>query len=189
MGFIMSSLDTENAFRIIEKEIKDNIRDTRKELSVGAINNSSLNELNKLTEKLKQYEQLLKQVNSIKTVFDSLAKKKDPISKEYISDGRANKGERVPQVEFRLPILKVLKQMGGSGRTKDVIDNIYPLMKNNFTKKDLENVPSRNEPRWRNEAMWERNSMVQDGLLSHNSPHGIWEITPEGIKYLNKYEK
>ena len=41
----MSSLDLENAFLVIETEIKNNIKNTRKELSVAAINNSSLNEL------------------------------------------------------------------------------------------------------------------------------------------------
>ena len=93
----MSSLETENAFRTIETEIKDNIHVTRKELSIGAINNSSLSELNKLSDKLKEYEHLLKQLYSIKTSFDSLRKTKGSVSKKYFEDGRAHKGERTPQ--------------------------------------------------------------------------------------------
>ena len=74
--------------------------------------------------------------------------------------------------------------MGGKGKTKDVIDNIYHLMKSKLNKIDLDFVPARKEIRWRNTAMWERNTMVNEGLLSDNSPKGIWEITSKGYKYL-----
>ena len=83
----------------------------------------------------------------------------------------------------------MLKQIGGSGKAEDIINKIYPIMKNIFTEKDLKDVPSQKEPRWRNEARWERNKLVKEGLLSDASPYGVWEITPEGYKYLNKYEK
>ncbi|MFN3396352.1 MAG: winged helix-turn-helix domain-containing protein, partial [Thermodesulfovibrionales bacterium] len=46
--------------------------------------------------------------------------------------------------------------------------------------------------RWENTAQWCRNTLVQEGLLSSDSPRGIWEITAEGEKLLrekNRLEK
>jgi len=35
-------------------------------------------------------------------------------------------------------------------------------------------------PRWRNAAQWARNSMVNEGFLKNDSPHGVWEISDKG---------
>ena len=58
---IMSSLDLENDFLVIETEIKNNLRILEKN-KLAAINNSSLNELNILTDKLKHYENIFKNI-------------------------------------------------------------------------------------------------------------------------------
>ena len=38
--------------------------------------------------------------------------------------------------------------------------------------------------RWRNTAQWCRNTMVNEGLLKGDSPHGVWEITAAGKRAL-----
>ena len=40
------------------------------------------------------------------------------------------------------------------------------------------------QKRWENTIQWCRNGMVTEGLLSSNSPRGIWEITAKGKKVL-----
>jgi len=42
--------------------------------------------------------------------------------------------------------------------------------------------------RWRNTAQWCRHTMVQEGLLKRDSPHGIWEITEKGRQALEAGE-
>ena len=43
-------------------------------------------------------------------------------------------------------------------------------------------------PRWRNAAQWARNSMVNEGLLKNDSPHGIWEISDKGRAMLKDHK-
>jgi len=35
--------------------------------------------------------------------------------------------------------------------------------------------------RWRNAVQFERNQMVQEGLLKKTSAHGMWELTTKGV--------
>jgi len=39
---------------------------------------------------------------------------------------------------------------------------------------------------YKNTTRWCRNSLKEEGLLKSNSPHGIWEISYEGRKYLER---
>jgi len=92
--------------------------------------------------------------------------------------------EQTPGDAFRIPILEALVEIGGRGRADEVLRVVEAKMKALLTPKDYEKVPSGPEPRWRNWARWERKHMTQEGLLRGDSPHGIWEITQEGRKWL-----
>lgn len=99
--------------------------------------------------------------------------------------GRLRKGIRTPDKEFRIPILKVLAAMGGSGKVGDILDRLGKAMKPVL--KDVDYQPLVSDPnnlRWRNTAQWARNSMVKDGLLKPDSPRGVWEITEAGKQQL-----
>ncbi len=97
---------------------------------------------------------------------------------------RTPPGILTPRARYRLPILRALVEMGGSGQTARVLDRVGQIMVNVLNETDLIVPPHRNEPRWRNRAQWERNTMVNEGLLSNRSPRGIWEITEKGREYL-----
>ena len=56
---------------------------------------------------------------------------------------------------------------------------------NDFDRKML---PKGKDIRWRNTAMWERNTMREEGLISDNSPIGIWEVTSKGRRYLQDHQ-
>jgi hypothetical protein len=99
---------------------------------------------------------------------------------------RAPPGASTPQEAFRMPILRALDEMGGQGRTAEVVDRVGEIMKDQFTEWDLKAVPSGGDIRWRNKANWARSAMVNDGLLASDSPRGIWEITEKGRNLLRE---
>lgn len=98
-----------------------------------------------------------------------------------------NKGATVqgftPQVEFRLPILKSLVEMGGSGATGEVLDRVFEKMKDRLTEGDHGETSS-GKIRYRHHAEWERRKMREEGLISAHSRHGEWQITEKGRAYL-----
>jgi restriction system protein len=92
---------------------------------------------------------------------------------------RVPRGALVSQGEYRLPILEALIEMGGRGRTSDVLTRVEEKMRVKLNKVDYERTAS-GDPRWRNRAAWVRNELVEEGYLKKDSPRGIWEITDAG---------
>jgi hypothetical protein len=91
------------------------------------------------------------------------------------------RGLRTPEEEYRLPILQALVQLGGKSTPNKILDQVGEIMRdtlNQYDKEHLTSTPSL--ARWRNTAHWTRNSLVNEGLLSKDSPKGIWEITEAG---------
>jgi hypothetical protein len=104
-----------------------------------------------------------------------------PLEKQY---QRTPRGIKTPQERYWLPILQALVDLGGKGRTGLVLDRLGEIMADILNDFDQENLPGRQDIRWRNTASWARAEMVKAGYLSDRSPHGTWEITDEGRKYL-----
>lgn len=99
------------------------------------------------------------------------------------------KGLRTPVENFEIPILETVFEHGGKEKANIVIKKLENKMGHKFNDYDLQSIPSNpNVKRWEHTARWCRYSLVKKGLLSSNSPRGIWEITPEGIKYLENYK-
>jgi len=98
---------------------------------------------------------------------------------------RVTKGERTSRQAFRIPILKAIIELGGKGRTGEILEKVEIEMKDVLRPVDYEKLPSGVMIRWQNTAQWERYMMVQDGLLPPDSPKGIWEITEKGRKFLD----
>lgn len=96
---------------------------------------------------------------------------------------RAVYGSRTYQAEYRKPILSVLVELGGKGKVKEILDMVEAKMKHRLNEVDYQVLTSSGMLRWHNAAQWERCNMVKDGLLSGNSPRGIWEITDTGRDY------
>lgn len=94
-------------------------------------------------------------------------------------------GSRTPQDSFRQPILRALLALGGSARARDVMDLVGKKMSHQLNKIDRERLTS-GVIRWRNTIAFERNAMVELGLLKSNSSRGFWEITPEGKRALRQ---
>jgi len=96
-------------------------------------------------------------------------------------NGRLARGTRTPQERFRQPILQALYEKGGAAKTAEVLDRVGEILRLELNDADRAKM-KHGEVRWRNSAQWERNDMVEDGLLKKSSPQGIWELTDKGIK-------
>jgi hypothetical protein len=94
------------------------------------------------------------------------------------------KGSITSQSAYTIPILESLIEMGGTGKTRDVLSKVFEKMKDRLTEADMETLQSGRDTRWLNHAMWERFSMVKRGLLKYKSQLGVWEITDDGRAYL-----
>jgi len=108
------------------------------------------------------------------------------VSKRFF--GKKRKGLITPQDDYCRPILEVLVEMGGKGKTKTVLDRVGDKMKQVLKPIDYEcHKSSDKQLRWRNTAQWARNKMVNsDGRMKKNSANGIWEISDEGRIWLEK---
>lgn len=106
------------------------------------------------------------------------------VSKRFF--GRRGSGEITPQQAYCRPLLEVLVEMGGSGRTRDVLDRLGEKMKGTLKPKDFEKHKSEAQQiRWRNAAQWARNLMVNtDGRMKKGTASGRWEISDKGRAWL-----
>lgn len=107
------------------------------------------------------------------------------VSKRFF--GKKKKGEITPHTDFCRPILEVLVEMGGAGKTKLVLDKVGLRMKGILKPIDYESHKSdEKQIRWRNSAQWARNAMVNDDGRMTKTPNGIWEISENGRRWLRQ---
>ncbi len=104
---------------------------------------------------------------------------------EEPSQPRPTKAVRIPQREYIRPILESLVELGGSAKRSQVEEMVFQKMKSELTEQDLGYSPSERRPRWRVRAGFCRQSLVdKHRFLRSDSPHGVWEITQLGRRYL-----
>ncbi len=93
---------------------------------------------------------------------------------------RAPRGEKTPEGAFRQPILDALYEAGGSAKAADVLKRVEATMGSKLNAIDRQTLTT-GALRWRNTAQWERNNLVEEGLLKKNSSRGMWELTTKGV--------
>lgn len=136
-------------------------------------------------------------VEGLVSEWDDLADLRDkasPAVQEIVSKrffGRRKSGDITSQMDYCPHLLEVLVEMGGSGKTRTVIDAVGEKMKGVLMPKDYEAHTSDNKQiRWRNTVQWARNLMVNDdGRMKNNSPRGLWEISEKGRKWLTEHDQ
>lgn len=94
----------------------------------------------------------------------------------------------LPSNGYRLPILRVLNELGGSAPANKVIEKVYDIVKGNLTYNDVNEINS-GEVAWRNRLRWCKLSMVNDGDLVKmpKGSGGIWSLSQQGKKNLKRY--
>lgn len=122
--------------------------------------------------------------------LEDLRDKATPAVQQIVSKrffGRRKSEEITSQEDYCIHILRVLVEIGGSGKTKDVIVNVGEKMKGILKPKDYEKTATRTkELRWENNTRWARQRMVDDGRMKNDSTTGIWEISAQGRAWLKK---
>jgi len=98
---------------------------------------------------------------------------------------RPSNGELLPESEYWLPILDLLREAGGRAKGRDVINALEDRLRPRFGRAD-EDVLEMGEVRWRNRARFARLRMKELGLVSAESPRGVWEITEKGERFLEE---
>lgn len=94
--------------------------------------------------------------------------------------GRAPQGSRLHEREYRLPLLEVLAESGGSAPLKEATDAVGQKLHDRLRPIDFKPNPSGRGMRWRNRVQWVRSRLVREGLLRSDSPRGVWELTDKG---------
>ena len=85
-----------------------------------------------------------------------------------------------PPAFYQPYILKVLQAHGGRARGREVVAEVFKIVRHSLKDVDLSHISS-GGPRWEKNLQWERYGMAQEGLLSKDSPRGVWELTPKGL--------
>jgi len=84
-----------------------------------------------------------------------------------------------PQIEFEIPILQALVELGGKANISDVLARVKERMLQRFTKDDLEEEQT-GRIRWHHRAEFARLELRHKKDLRDDSPRGVWEITEKG---------
>jgi restriction system protein len=89
------------------------------------------------------------------------------------------KARRAEFIKWFNPVLVALKELGGSGRPKEVIDKI--ARNEMVSDKILEETMKNGSLKFDNQVRWARQYLMWEGLID-NSKKGVWALTPLGQK-------
>lgn len=82
-------------------------------------------------------------------------------------------------LKYCIPLLRVMKNLGGSGATGEVVDAVIADLK--IPDSEVEQLIPSGQSRVRNQIQWARFYLTKAGLL--DSPRsGVWRLTQEGVE-------
>lgn len=94
-------------------------------------------------------------------------------------DSTSKKEKKAEFTKWIGPLLDALRDLGGSGRPKEVVDQVAKNLKIPDSK--LEETLESGTPKFQNQVAWARQYLVWEGLLD-SSRKGVWSLTPIGQK-------
>lgn len=182
----MKSDQTLTAFELLLEEIEERADELNKE-GGWAFETGRHDDVQTLLARARQFAAIQSKVRVLRSEWLALNpaepedKASPTVSKRDL--GRLNRGLRTRDELYRLPLLKALSELGGSGTTQAVTDLVGEKMKHVLNEYDFEPLPSDEKIlRWRNTVAWMRNTLVEEGLMRSDSKRGVWEISAEGRK-------
>ena len=185
----MDRNEVSTSFEIVLEEIEV-VADSLNQDGAGAFQKGDYDTAQSLIEIATRITDFRSKVRGLQKEWDNLFSTRiprKPSKRKRVS--RLERGLRTPEDAFRRPILEILADIGGSASVSQVLDRVGEKMKDILN--DYDRKPLLSEPhtiRWRNNAQWCRNTMVQEGLLKADSPRGIWEISSKGEEALQRGE-
>jgi len=88
----------------------------------------------------------------------------------------------LPQSRYWKPLAQALLALGGKARTADAITEVGSLMAAELGPVDRE-LLSTGQVRWIANTRFARQRLKEHGLISRNSPSGVWELTDAGARW------
>ena len=82
-------------------------------------------------------------------------------------------------LKFVIPVIDVLKELGGSGKVSEVQDAAIELL--GIPENELEETLKSGDSRVRNQIAWARFYLSKSGYLE-SSQRGVWTLTEKGLK-------
>lgn len=82
-------------------------------------------------------------------------------------------------IRFMLPLLEVLRDMGGSASSSEATDAV--IEKESIPEDELEVTNKNGQPRIRNQIAWARMYLVYAGYID-SSARGVWSLTEKGFQ-------
>ena len=82
-------------------------------------------------------------------------------------------------MRFFIPVIEVLKELGGSGRSAEVTDLVIEMLK--IPENEQEETLKSGASRVRNQVAFARLYLFKSGFLG-SSQHGVWSLTEKGLK-------
>jgi len=82
-------------------------------------------------------------------------------------------------LQYLRPLVEVLRNIGGSGSTADVIDQVIEYMK--IPEEEVEKTIASGASRVRNQIEWARMYLVKADLMD-SSQRGVWKLTEKGFE-------
>jgi restriction system protein len=92
---------------------------------------------------------------------------------------RKRKSAQAEFIKWFGPMLDALRQLGGSGKPKEVVEQIAKAL--NIPDQVLEETMKSGILRFQNQVAWARQYLVWEGYLDDNT-RGVWTLTPLGYK-------
>lgn len=182
----MQGNEVNTAFEILLEEI-ELVANQLNEDGAQAFKEGDYDTARRAIEEATRLAEFREKVKALQKEWASLQARKPqrPEKSGRAVKNRLPRGLRTPEDAFRRPILEALVELGGKASIGEVLDLVGKKMRDKLTKYDLEPLASEPHPiRWRNTAQWCRNTLVREGLMKQDSPHGIWEISEEGRRAL-----
>jgi restriction system protein len=93
---------------------------------------------------------------------------------------RKRKSKQAEFLKWFEPILNALRQLGGAGKSKEVVEQIAKELK--IPDRILEETMKSGTLRFPNQVAWARQYLVWEGYLDDSTPRGTWALTPLGFK-------
>ena len=82
-------------------------------------------------------------------------------------------------LRFVIPVINVLKELGGSGKVSEVQDAVIKRL--DIPESELEETLKSGDSRVRNQIAWARFYLSKSGYLG-SSQRGVWTLTEKGLK-------
>lgn len=100
---------------------------------------------------------------------------------------RVPQGSVLPMEEYRLPLLRTLSQLGGSGHVAAIQTEMESMLGDRLTDPDRQRLQS-GEIRWLNRLGFARLEAIDRGHMRSGSRRGIWELSEAGVEELARLE-